>query len=61
MAQDSGNAENLHGVGQDKATKVKGAWVNPGTPDAPLVSMSDMTSATVKGGQTAKLKEGIIK
>lgn len=58
---DSNNPEALHDVGQQKGAQVKAEFVNPGTPDAPLVSREQMTQATIKGNGTEVLKANLIK
>lgn len=59
--QNNGNPEALHDVGQGKEKQVSDKFVNPGTPDAALVSRENMTSATIKGSGNETLRKGIIK
>lgn len=58
---DKGNPEALHDVGQSTAKMVDDNFVNPGTPDAPLVSRDQMTQATIRGNGADVLKANIIK
>lgn len=58
---DKGNPEALHDVGQGKEKMVADNFVNPGTPEAPLVTRDQMASATIKGDGAATLRKGIIK
>lgn len=55
------NPEALHDVGQGKERQVADKFVNPGTPEAPLVSREQMTQATIKGGGAEVLRNNIIK
>lgn len=55
------NPEALHDVGQTKEKLVKDNFVNPGTPEKPLVSREQMTQATIKGNGSDILKANIIK
>lgn len=55
------NPEALHDVGQTKEKLVKDNFVNPGTPDQPLVNREQMTQATIKGNGADVLKANIIK
>lgn len=59
--QTMGNPEALHDIGQGKEKMVKDAFVNPGTPDAPLVTREQMTQATIKGNGADVLKANLIK
>ena len=61
MADFNANPEALHDVGQDKGAKVSEKFVNPGTPEAPLVSREQMTQATIKGNGSEILKANLIK
>lgn len=54
------NPEALHDVGQDKTQKVGEGFVNPGTPEAPLVREDQMTRSTIKGA-SEDLKKSLIK
>lgn len=56
-----GNPEALHDVGQSKGKQVGDKFVNPGTPEAPLVSREQMTQATIKGNGADVLKANCIK
>ena len=58
---DKGNPEALHDIGQSKAPMVGEKFVNPGTPDAPLVNREQMTQATIKGNGADILKANLIK
>lgn len=42
---DKGNPEALHDIGQSKAPMVGEKFVNPGTPEAALVSYDQLTQA----------------
>lgn len=55
------NPEALHDVGQDKGMKVTEKFVNPGTPDAAIVSREQMTQATIKGDGAKVLQQNLIK
>lgn len=55
------NPEALHDVGQDLAQKVSPKFVNPGTPDAPLVTLDQMTQATIKGNGSEIVKSNLTK
>lgn len=57
----TGNPEALHDVGQSKEKKVSDNFVNPGTPEAALVSRDQMTQATIRGNGADVLKANIIK
>lgn len=57
----TGNPEALHDVGQGKEKKVSDNFVNPGTPESPLVSREQMTQATIKGNGADVLKANLIK
>lgn len=61
MTLESGNPEALHDVGQSKEKMVKDEFVNPGTPEAPLVNRDQMTQATIRGNGSDILKANIIK
>lgn len=61
MALDKQNPESLHDVGQGKEKLVADKFVNPGTPESPLVSREQMTQATIKGSGSETLRKGIIK
>ena len=61
MADYTGNPEALHDVGQTKEKMVMDNFVNPGTPDSPLVTREQMTQATIKGNGSDALKSNIIK
>lgn len=58
---DMQNPEALHDVGQDKGQKVSEKFVNPGTPESPLVSRENMTQATVRGNGQEILRSNLIK
>lgn len=58
---DKGNPEALHDIGQSKEKMVSDNFVNPGTPESPLVTRDQMTQATIKGNGADVLKANIIK
>lgn len=58
---DKGNPEALHDIGQSKEKMVSDNFVNPGTPESPLVTREQMTQATIKGNGADVLKANIIK
>lgn len=58
---DQKDPEALHDIGQNKGMQVNEKFVNPGTPDAPLVSREQMTQATIKGNGAEILKANLIK
>lgn len=58
---DNMNPEALHDVGQAKGMQTQPAFVNPGTPGSPLVSMEQMTQATIKGSGSEILRANLIK
>ncbi|WAX08799.1 hypothetical protein BS162P1_00020 [Bacteroides phage BS162P1] len=58
---DPKNPEALHDIGQNKGMQVSEKFVNPGTPDAPLVNREQMTQATIKGNGADILKANLIK
>lgn len=58
---DKGNPEALHDIGQSTVKMVADNFVNPGTPEAPLVSREQITQATIKGNGADVLKANIIK
>lgn len=53
--------EALHDVGQSKEKKVKDGFVNPGTPEAALVTREQMTQATIKGNGAEVLRNNLVK
>lgn len=55
------NPEALHDVGQSKKKLVADKFVNPGTPENPLVTREQMTQATIKGNGAEVLRGGLIK
>lgn len=55
------NPEALHDIGQSKEKMVADNFVNPGTPEAALVSRDQMTQATIRGNGADVLKANIIK
>ena len=61
MQNSNQNPEALHDVAQEKTQKVGEKFVNPGTPEAPLVSREQMTQATIKSNGTEILKGNLIK
>ena len=61
MTVQTGNPEALHDVCQSKEKMVKDTFVNPGTPESPLVTREQMSNATIKGSNTSVLRAGIIK
>lgn len=58
---DKGNPEALHDIGHSKQKMVNDNFVNPGTPESPLVARDQMTQATIKGNGADVLKANIIK
>lgn len=58
---DKGNPEALHDIGQSKERMVSDNFVNPGTPESPIVNRDQMTQATIKGNGADVLKANIIK
>ena len=56
-----GNPEALHDISASKEKMVNDNFVNPGTPESPLVSRDQMTQATIKGNGADVLKANIIK
>lgn len=58
---DKGNPEALHDIGQGTKKMVKDNFVNPGTPESPLVNRDQMTQAAIKGNGADVLKANIIK
>ena len=58
---DKGNPEALHDICQSKEKMVSDNFVNPGTPESPLVTRDQMTQATIKGNGADVLKANIIK
>ena len=58
---DKGNPEALHDIGQSKEKMVSDNFVNPGTPESPLVTRDQMTQATIKGNGADVLRANIIK
>lgn len=61
MALEKGNPEALHDISQSKEKMVADTFVNPGTPEAALVTREQMTKATIKGNGADVLKANIIK
>lgn len=57
----TGNPEALHDVGMSTEKMVSDNFVNPGTPESPLVTRENMTQATIKGNGADVLKANIIK
>lgn len=57
----TGNPEALHDVGMSTEKMVSDNFVNPGTPESPLVARENMTQATIKGNGADVLKANIIK
>lgn len=55
------NPEALHDVGQSKQKVVSDNFVNPGTPQNPLVTREQMTQATIKGSGSETLRGSLIK
>lgn len=60
MAQDQ-NPETLHDKGQSKGMKTTPAFVNPGTPVAPLVTEKDIPSPIASAKGTQDLRDNMIK
>ena len=55
------NPEALHDVGQSKQKVVSDNFVNPGTPQNPLVTREQMTQSTIKGSGSEALRGSLIK
>ena len=53
------NPESLHNVGQGKESKTNPAFVNPGTPAAPLTTMADKPDPEVSKSATSQLRNHI--
>lgn len=58
---DKSNPEALHDIGQSTGKMVSDNFVNPGTPESPLVTRDQMTQATIRGNGADILKANIIK
>lgn len=58
---DKGNPEALHDIGQSKAPMVDEKFVNPGTPEAALVSYDQLTQAKIRGNGSEVMRTNIIK
>lgn len=56
-----GNPEALHDIGYSTQKMVADNFVNPGIPEAPLVTRDQMTQSTIKGNGADVLKANIIK
>lgn len=54
--------ESLHNIaqGDDKAKKSVDGFINPGTPEAPLVSMEDRKTGVISGTATDKLRKNLV-
>ena len=61
MDNEKRNPESLHDLAHSTEVKVGPNFVNPGTPEAPLVTREQMTQATIKGGGADVLKKKLIK
>ena len=57
----TGNPEAMHDSAHSTEKKVADSFVNPGTPEAALVSRENMTQATLKGNASEVLKTRLIK
>jgi hypothetical protein len=55
------NPESLHQKGAGKEMKTESAFVNPGTPDAPLVKREDLPNPVVSSKGTQALRSNLIK
>ncbi|WP_418676163.1 hypothetical protein [Alistipes putredinis] len=58
---DKGNPEALHDIGQSKAPMVGEKFVNPGTPEAALVSYDQLTQTKIRGNGSEVMRTNIIK
>lgn len=58
---DKGNPEALHDISHSTSKMVGDNFVNPGTPESPLVTRDQMTQATIKGNGADVLKANLIK
>lgn len=58
---DKGNPEALHDIGQGKAPMVDKKFVNPGTPEAALVSYDQLTQSRIRGNGSEVMRTNIIK
>jgi hypothetical protein len=58
----TGNPEDLHNIGKgdDKGKKSVDSFVNPGTPENPLVGMDDRKTGQISGTATDKLRKQIV-
>lgn len=54
------NPESLHQISKSTKSPTGPAFVNPGTPDAALVTREQLANATINGG-TKQLKDNLIK
>lgn len=54
------NPEALHDRVKDLGKKTGDGFVNPGTPESPLVSMDDRKTGEVAGSGTSKLRENLV-
>ena len=61
MKNSNSNPESLHDAGAGKEQKVGPAFVNPGTPDAPLVKRGDLPNAEVSTKGSDALRSGLVK
>lgn len=56
------NPEDLHDIaqGDDKQKKSVDYFVNPGTPENPLVEMADRKTGQISGTATDKLRKNLV-
>lgn len=55
------NPEALHDISMSTEKMVQDKFVNPGTPEAPLVTREQIAQATIKGNGSEVLRANIIK
>jgi len=53
----TGNPEDLHNIAYEGGKKAVDTFVNPGTPNAALVSDADRKTGVISGSATGKLRE----
>lgn len=56
MLNSTDPAENLHKIAQDTGKKSVDTFVNPGTPENPLVGMADRKTGQISGTADSKLR-----
>lgn len=52
----AGSPEALHAIAKDKSMIGKPKFVNPGTPDTPLVQPGDLSKAQISGNGSERLR-----